>query len=366
MCGNVHCDSFKLGNEKNVMKILILYDKSAPKYHRLLLPTFLMSGIEVRSSWFPTDEDLNWCDILFYNRIVGRPVGGTFEMVVQEWKRRYSFKIVVDFDDHWVLEPDHYLYDQYKEYGISKAMEENIRLADAVTVTHERLAEAVFPLNKNVHILPNAIPKFDQFLFKKTPDDLVRLFWAGGVTHFKDLELIKRPLELVKSKGVKLVIGGYSKGAKEEWDKMVNVFTTNSSYNTLVLEALPVEKYYALYSQCDISLIPLCDTRFNAYKSNLKILEAANIGSPVVVSKVHPYLGFPDELVNYVDGRGNTWYKQITKLLNAPGMMAYQGQRLKEYCDTNFNFNEINLKRKQIFESVKQGNTREPAECLNG
>lgn len=343
------------------MKVLILYDKSGPKYHRLLLPCYLMPGVELVVSNVLNDDICKGVEILFFNRVISNmSIYGVLEL-----KQKHGFKIIIDFDDHWKLGRDHYLYQSYRISGASKVMEEWIKTCDAVTVTHERLADEVKPLNENVHILPNAIPYWGQFSNPKQADEKIRLFWAGGITHKKDLELLRRPLQLIKRDKVKFVLGGYMEG-NPEWLAMAKCFTTDSAYNTEVLTAMPVESYYVMYSKCDIALIPLLDTKFNSHKSNLKILEAANNGSPVIVSRVHPYLDFPEDLVNYVDLHNN-WFGQIRKLTSNPELVKEQGQALKEYCNKHFNFTEINLKRKQIFnETVQQGEFREiPAGTSN-
>lgn len=339
------------------MKVLILYDNSGPKYHRLFLPMSLMtldSNIEL-SVHRHLPDDLSGVDIVYFNRLITNKSIND----VNGLRDKYGFKLVCDFDDHWLLDKDHYLYRTYQQFNASEVMEEWIKICDCVTVTHERLAADVRLLNENVHVLPNAIPNVGQFKIIKQHDDCVRLFWAGGVTHRKDIETVAPTLQRLKSSKVKLVLGGYV-AENPEWKEMAKSFTGNSSFNTEVLESLPVEHYYAMYSKCDISVVPLRDGRFNSFKSNLKILEAANAGCPVVVSKVHPYLDFPDDIVNYVDGF-NPWYKQIKKLLDNPELAKEQGQRLKEYCNEHFNFDKINEKRKQILlhEAGKQGHIRE-------
>jgi glycosyltransferase involved in cell wall biosynthesis len=339
------------------LKVLILYDHSGPKYHRLLAPCVLMPDIELSVARSLTEQNLSECDILFINRAIGRVAQGTVEETMNDLKRTYNFKLIVDFDDHWELGPDHLLYKDYLSDGKTDTMIGYLRAADAVTVTHERLANEVKEFNSNVHILPNSIPDWTQFKVSKQPDKLTRLFWAGSITHDKDLELLRRPLQLIKRDKVRFVMGGYK--ATKEWDRMAKVFTTDSAYNTEVLEALPVEQYYAMYSKCDIALIPLLDTKFNSHKSNLKMLEAAHIGAPVIVSRVHPYLDFPEDLVNYVDVN-NTWFSQIRRLLNDRDFAIDQGKRLKEYCSAVYNFDQINSKRKKLFdETIKQG---EPGE----
>lgn len=324
------------------MKVLVIYDHSAPKYFRCLLPAILM-GVEVVVNYRLEEEQLEGVDIVFFNRMIG---GTTIEMV-EDLRKRYGFKLIIDFDDHWRLDPDHYLYENYRRHRLSEIMEMFIRIADGVTVTHERLANEVYPLNTNVFVLPNSIPKWGQFLTKKQESDKVRLFWAGGITHRKDIELLKGPVKRLQ--GVKMVMGGYVDNP--EFKAMASAFTNGGRLDHELIEGLPVKDYYHAYSKCDISLIPLRPGRFNSFKSNLKILEAANIGSPVIVSGVEPYLGFPYKSVNYVRS-AKDWVAHITNLIRDRNFIEYQGLELQEYCDKNYNFDTINEARKQIFTNV--------------
>lgn len=321
------------------MKILIIFDKSGPKYHRLLLPCFYMPGVELVSTHQITEELCKDIDVLYFNRLIP---GCSINQVLA-WRSQYGFKIVADFDDHWKLSPDHYLYETYERTQASDFMEAWIYEADAVTVTHERLASDVMPLNPNVHVLPNAIPKEAQFLTKKQPSDITRLFWAGGVTHEKDIELLRGPVKRMKGLPVKMVMGGYTKNTA--YQRMASAFTLGGSMNHELLEALPVADYYHMYSMCDIALIPLTETRFNSYKSNLKILEAANIGANVIVSNVHPYKDLP--YVNYVDVSSD-WYKWVSWILKNKEEAKEQAMSLQKYCDERFNFTRINKTRYNI------------------
>lgn len=329
------------------MKILAIYDHSGPKYHRILMP-IMLSGEEYLLRGIITEDDVKDIDILFFNR----HIPGVSIQRVLDWREKYGFSIIVDFDDHWYLGPDHYLYEQYKKFRVSEFMEAWIKESDAVFVTHERLFHDVFPLNPNVYILPNAIPKVDQFVCKKVPSDFTRVFWAGGVTHKKDIALLRQPVKRICSPAVQFVMAGYV-AKNPEWAAMASAFTNGGRFNHELTESLPVESYYYAYSKCDIAMIPLVETKFNTYKSNLKILEAANIGAPVVVSRVHPYLGFPEELVNYVSSQGD-WYKQVKKLLAAPGQARCQGDLLHKYCNEHFNFDKINEVRKNIFYELRK------------
>lgn len=303
-----------------------------------------MDGVETIVNHTIVEEQLEGVDILFFNRMVGN----TTINRLTELREKYGFKIVIDFDDHWRLDPGHYLYHTYEQYRLSEIMELFIKIADAVTVTHERLRSEVLPLNPNVHILPNAIPKWGQFLVKKQESEFTRLFWAGGVTHRKDIELLRNPVKRFTG-NIQMVIGGYVDNP--EFKAMASAYTNGGKLNNELIQALPVEDYYHAYSKCDISLIPLQPGRFNSFKSNLKILEAANISSPVIVSRVHPYLDFPEHLVCYVKSQSD-WNKHISNLIDFKGMASGMGLWLQEYCDIHYNFEKINKERKQLFEYV--------------
>ena len=321
------------------MKILIIYDNSAPKYHRILLPLVYMPGVEIVITHQITEALCQDIDILYFNRLIP----GCAIAQVLAWRKAYGFKIVVDFDDHWNLEPDHYLYESYKQQKLSLYMIAWLDEADAVTVTHERLANDVMQVNSNVHVLPNAIPKDGQFLAKKQPSELTRLFWAGGITHAKDIELLKYPVRKLKDLPIQMVMGGFGKNSV--YYKMRNDFTNYGKLPNELLQGLPVKDYYYMYSKCDIALIPLTDNVFNSHKSNLKILEAANIGANVVVSNVHPYKDIP--YVNYVD-TPEDWERHVRWLIANPYEAKEQAANLQQYCDERFNFETINKTRKEI------------------
>jgi hypothetical protein len=106
-----------------------------------------------------------------------------------------------------------------------------------------------------------------------------------------------------------------------------------------------------MFKNADIMLIPLVKNNFNKYKSNIKILEAAGKALPVVVSAVHPYLDFPEDVVNYVHDRSD-WLKHINRLVNDKGLRDEQGAKLHEYCHKYYNFKEINEKRRNAFQAL--------------
>lgn len=335
------------------MKVLGLTSKnSGCGYHRVMVPVSLLP----KERGFITDQcndeilSQGW-DIVLVNRM--------WHDDLLEQRKKYGFKLVVDMDDYWIV--DHY-HISAMDYGSSNwdlQIVKFMKAADMVTCTHERLAERIYPYNKNVVILPNAIPYGEfQFNENKTESDRVRLFWAGGISHEPDLKLLRQPISKIKGgfieDKVKMLIGGFSDANYTEqkaWNAMTGYFTGNMQLESAAIKAMDVFSYYAMYEHCDVSLVPLRKSNFNAYKSNLKILEAAGKKAPVICSSVHPYLGFPEDLVNYAH-EDKMWLHWMHRLVESEQMRKEQGEALREYVDKHYNFKEINLARRAAFDSL--------------
>jgi hypothetical protein len=329
------------------MKILTLTQKfSGCGYHRLMLPISLMQKEYGRITDQMTEDqwDEHNYDIVFINRI-WEP-----ENLIERRKQK-GFKLVVDVDDYWILSHDHLMYDGYNSSNFVAKLIHHMKEADLVTCTHERLADAIYPHNKNVEILPNAIPYgYSQFNGERVVTDAVKLFWAGGITHDQDLKLLQAPLKKL-SGNVQMVMGGFADSNETEryyWYKMAGYFTADQKLTHTLIRGMDVFNYYEMFRHSDIMLVPLVKNNFNSYKSNIKLLEAAGKAIPAIVSHVDPYLGFPEDVVKYVK-KSNDWLKYINELVNDKEMRNELGVLLHTYCAKYFNFNEINEKRKAAF-----------------
>ncbi len=327
------------------MRILAITQKnSGVGYHRIMLPLVNMK----KDYCFITDtideETLEkGFDIVVFNRLI---TNVTLDKIV-EWKNKYNFKLVVDNDDHWRLDPNHILYERYLLNDITQRIIDYIQIADVCTVTHERLADEVYKINKNVYILPNAIPYGEeQYIDKKIDSDKVRLFWSGSNTHEHDIKILKNPLKRVHDLPIKMVMSGYVED--ECWNRMVYYFSNGRKLDTQLYRYNEVIRYMEAYGDSDISLIPLQDSFFNSMKSNLKVLETAAKKNPAIVSNVHPYKGMP---VHYVNSQKD-WYKHIKDLTYDKQARKESGLKLFEYCDTNYNLHLINEKRHNIYRQI--------------
>src|ERR1044072_4742598 len=149
------------------MRIIAYTNKdSGPGYHRIITPLLLMQDVDVFvTNDLKIEHFEKGCDIFMYNRILPDHA----LPIIKELQARYDFKICVDLDDYWELDEHHVLYHEYIATDFGKKQIEQIKDADVVMVTHDRLAEEVAIYNKNVHVLPNAIPKQGQFDIEREP-----------------------------------------------------------------------------------------------------------------------------------------------------------------------------------------------------
>lgn len=325
--------------------IAYIHGHSGPTYHRLTVPLNMMPDTDICVTNNPTKEfgfDKG-CDLFMWNRVLP---DGLFE-ALPALKEQYGFRTCCDLDDHWQLEEHHPLYTHYAETEFARKQIEHIRAADVVLVTHERLAAAVRVFNPNVEVVENAIPRSGQFDIKRDASPVVRLFWQGSDTHLEDISILQRPLGALGpiSKKFKMVMAGFDEES-DVFYKMARMYTAGFKTQYKLIPGASVLEYYGMYKDADVCLVPLVKSQFNSYKSNLKVLEAANLGLPVIASMVDPYLDLPI----YYCQKGRDWLHHIGDMVQSRRRREEAGQELAEFCQQYYDFHKINEKRKQIFE----------------
>jgi uncharacterized protein YneR len=333
------------------MRILVIANPaSGVSYHRLIMPVLYMLQSHPEDYAYITNHVTEETfekgfDIVMMNRSFSTPANQ-----MAKYRDKYGFKLVIDNDDYWNLDPHHVLYQVYKDHNFGQKIEDYIHIADVCTTTHERLADEIYQLNKQVFILPNAIPYGEgQFIDVKEQSEKVRLFWSGSDTHAQDISILKYPMQRVYSDGdirgkIKTVMAGYAEKSKPVWDVMISAFTTGLRFDSQIYSFSKPENYMFAYCDSDISLIPLLDTKFNSLKSNLKVLETAAKRNPAVVSEVNPYLGMP---LCYARTQ-QYWYRWIKELVNDKAMREEKGNELFEFCNKHHNLKTINEKRYKV------------------
>lgn len=323
---------------------------SGVSYHRLFNPVMFMEKEYAMITDKLTEEELEkGYDILYVNRYI-------FNLEIDELlklKAKYGFKLIVDADDYWHLDPWHILYGKYPY----KKVIDHIKAADFVTCTNIELYSEIKQLNKNVDILPNGLPYGEgQFTDTVTESDKVRFVYAGSITHEKDIAILKNPLKRVSDdpylkENTQFILCGYNPenpNTAHIWGRMINDFTVAFKLNAYVRSALAVTEYINFYNEADACLVPLVQSKFNSMKSNLKVLEAAVKNAAVIASDVKPYSDSPH--IDKVSFQSD-WYKKIKNIVKDPIYRKEMGFANGEHCRENFDLIKINKKRKEIFES---------------
>ena len=344
------------------MRILaITQQMSGVGYHRIMLPLSKIPGVYVLFTDFINNEVLEkGFDIILFNRFIP----GLDINVLLGYREKYGFKIVVDIDDYWILDPWHILYN-----GFPKAVIVNhILIADLVTVTHERLRDMAKRYNSNCEILPNALPYGeDQFTDAKIegilqdgeykPTDRLRVLYAGGITHERDVQLLANPMQRIAGdphlqRSLFLIMAGYDDSNKHVtpvWDRMISDYLCGFRMEGYIRQPLPPDQYMAFYAEADIALAPLLESTFNACKSNIKVLEAGCKNIPIIVSNVPPYDACPHaiKITKQTD-----WYKAFKRLVKDRSYRIDIGMRSGEWCREHHDLTKWNITRKQMYERL--------------
>lgn len=315
----------------HLYKNIFFYEKkeSACNYHRVRLPMAHLS-----------DEFSAKVPIVFFNRTCNLPHAEVAKM------KANGYRVVLDLDDDIVLDQGHILHDHYKAARMTEHLVEIAKLADVVLVTNSFLADRIRPYNRNIVVVPNALP-FDSGQFVRTqPDGGRAIVYVGGSTHAQDLELIYPSVPRNQ-----FVIAGYfyvddNDPGSRAWKSIKSLFKF-AEFKPL----MAVERYMSLYDGKQISVGPLVDNSFNRCRSNLKALEAGAKGLAFVASRVHPYYnGLDQEAVLYAN-TATEWRRILMKLLTDDGYRRERADLLAAHVREHYDLRRVNRLREQVFQS---------------
>jgi glycosyltransferase involved in cell wall biosynthesis len=237
-------------------------------------------------------------------------------------------KTVVDIDDDmWDISRSNPAWPSWNERGRMRlnSLSACIKLADFVTVTTVSLADKVRPFSKNVIILPNMIPDgvWSLKLHTETPGKVV-IGWAGSNSHADDLSVLSGCIETVLDKYPEAEFHCAGMLCPGKHERIINV------------DPVPIQDYESLLSTFDIGLAPVNDTAFNRSKSDLKLLEYAACGIPVIASKGPTYSTTASDAVMHTAKNPKQWIKYLSKLIEmVPDARFNLSELSREYLIEN-------------------------------
>jgi hypothetical protein len=198
-------------------------------------------------------------------------------------------------------------------------LDANIRAADAVTVTTEPLADLVRPLNPHVHVVPNYLPAWLLTHARPRREGRIVIGWGGSSTHRADWQQCGQQVRRFLDRAPAAV----------EWHGMGADY---ASEFRLPRERVRVTGWtesvpdYWRAIDYDIMIAPLRPHPFNRAKSNLRVLEAAMLGIPVVASDYGPYAEFVQHGVTGLLVRSeHEWGKHLRALVEDEAMREEMG-----------------------------------------
>jgi hypothetical protein len=351
------------------MKILLLTQQPKPSgvdYHRLLIPhaNIGKNNPEIEISTIneidsATEEFLKGFDLIVANRFISK-MGDNYSVINK--LKFANVPYIMDLDDDYRIPEWHILYGTAKEQKHSAKIIESINGALAVTCTQELLADTIRKETnqKNIFIVPNGIEPDGQFEVKPCVfGDKVNFGWSGSITHFDDVMEVHNALySLYSDESVidkfRVVYGGYSSGERSS-EAIAGILSCKGKAKANQFTYYPSTdpfNYAKFYEYINVILIPLRDNRFNALKSNLKLLEAGFKKKAVIVSNVQPYS--PDIIGGWnclAVNHKNDWYKHMMKLIKNPELVDELAIRLYEYVQ-EYHMDKVAKTRLEIYKSI--------------
>jgi len=243
------------------------------------------------------------------------------------WLRRYSRKIIYDFDDAL-------MYSDRKpgcnDWSRQRRFHRSVELSDLVISGNSYLAEHVQKFNPRVEVLPTGLDiKAYKPERRAKNDGKIRLVWIGSKSTLKYLAEIKPALEEVGSR----------------FDNAVLRIICDDFFG---LQNMEVEKYQwhkdtevVDLITSDIGLAPLPDDRFTRGKCGFKILQYEAAGLPVVASPVGVNAEYVcDGVTGFHAKNASQWIDKISELIENTELRRRMGKKGQARMK-NFDIDEI-------------------------
>jgi len=230
------------------------------------------------------------------------------------WLRRYSRKIIYDFDDavmYSAKKPGSGCLSRQRRFRRS------VELADLIIAGNPYLAEHAQKFNSVVEVLPTGLDtKAYSVKTKAENDGIIRLVWIGSKSTLPYLAQIKPALEEIGARFdnvvLRIICNDFfdlqdMRFEKHQWHKDTEAFELKTS---------------------DIGLAPLPDDRFTRGKCGYKILQYQAAGLAVVASPVGVNAQYVcDGVTGFHAVNTSQWIDKIGELIKNAELRKTMGQK---------------------------------------
>jgi glycosyltransferase involved in cell wall biosynthesis len=274
-------------------------------------------------------------------------------LVALKQMKDMGLKIVYDLDDDlWGIpgsSPAKRIFDPIK-HGFAPCME----LCDVITVSTEGLKTAVKTAvpsvqKKEIVVIPNGIDftYLHPPILPRDPKKVV-VGWGGSNTHQGDVGVAFRVLPDLLSELPQLHL---------EFVGQDPPLSIKDHPRVRTRQYVPVGEFATRFSSWgwDIVLAPLDDNRFNRSKSNIKVLEAAAIGAPCLMSSVAPYQHFAEgnsSVTWLLCKTSNDWKTKLKMLVLDAAFREQMAEQCKSVALDRFEQSKVCEQWVQVFEGI--------------
>lgn len=265
-----------------------------------------------------------------------------------------KLKYILDIDDDLLSVPKD--KDTNKKYAnYSNTMKEVISLAKTVFVSTKELQDRYFKINSKCILVENMLSgRLWKENIKKQNGSYFKLLYVGTSTHKEDFKLILPALTEIANEfpnfKVKIIgVLSQEKAKDYNWIEVITVPNEVENYPAFV------EWLKTQVADVSFGIAPLVNSEFNNTKSNLKVLEYAGLGLPVIASKGKVYSKIAEKApsVVAVDNTIEEWVDAIKKEILSPEKSIDEGKKMREWVlnnNTFFDDKEYDLLVKNSFE----------------
>jgi glycosyltransferase involved in cell wall biosynthesis len=272
--------------------------------------------------WHTEFEDLtlySWQASRFDAIVSSRPNQAICSMLLN-WSKGRT-RIVVDMDDDFTCIPPHNpaytMIGPGNQTGYLGVLRETILLATGFTTS---TAEVASRYKRPSKVMLNPWDEKNPVItsMRRVPHPYINIGWTGTTTHREDFKLVEPALKriLAERDNVGIVIG-------LDHDLYTHFSDLPADRRTYI-QPLSYLDYPLTFSQFDIAISPLEDTKFTRAKSDIKLLDAACCGVPWVASPVLPYL--QEAKGGMFAATVDEWYSCLSYLIDDTAERAAMGR----------------------------------------
>jgi len=234
--------------------------------------------------------------------------------------RKYSRKLVFDFDDAVFLKSDGTV-----SALRSRRFDKTVALCDRVWAGNHYLAERALAVNPGTIVLPTSVDMSRYLLSSRKPAETVDLVWIGSSSTRKYLEDILPVLERAALLFPRLRL------------KIIADFSLESK--ALAITAIPWREETETLELCSshIGIAPMRDDLWTRGKCALKVLQYMASGLPVISSRA----GVNAEVVRHEETgflatSEQNWIDSIVSLAEKPLLRERMGQAGHALCEQRY------------------------------